>query len=244
MKTSLFYVKKMVIITGTSKGIGKAIAENYLALGQNVIGIGRTKTIEHLNYQHLFIDLSKQEEVDSIQLSYPTDEEIVFIHNAGVLGEIKRFSDQAKFDLQSTFQVNLFSSAQLLQQVLKSCPLDQVVKTLFVSSGAGKRPIPSWAGYCASKAAVDLFLQTIQLEELEKGRTDFYCYSFAPGIVDTAMQTSIRSTKQSDFSSVEQFKDLHMNGALNTPKKVADTIVKLLSINTQKAVICSFKEFE
>jgi benzil reductase ((S)-benzoin forming) len=234
----------MVIITGTSKGIGKAIAENYLALGQKVIGIGRTKTIDHHNYQHLFIDLSKQEEVDSIQLSYPTDEEIIFIHNAGVLGEIKRFSDQATSDLQTTFQVNLFSGALLLQNVLKGFPLDQVVKTLFVSSGAGKRPIPSWAGYCASKAAVDLFLQTIQLEELEKGRTDFYCYSFAPGVVDTTMQTSIRSTKQSDFSSVEQFKDLHMNGALNTPKKVADTIVKLLCTNTQKAVICSFKEFE
>jgi NAD(P)-dependent dehydrogenase (short-subunit alcohol dehydrogenase family) len=53
----------MVIITGTSKGIGKAVTENYLALGQKVIGIGRTKTIEHPNYQHLFVDLSKQKDV-------------------------------------------------------------------------------------------------------------------------------------------------------------------------------------
>jgi benzil reductase ((S)-benzoin forming) len=245
VKTSLFYVIEMVIITGTSKGIGKAITETYLKLGQKVIGIGRSNTIEHPNYIHILCDLNDPMAVRNIEIaSFIQEEDLIFIHNAGVLGEIKRFSDQSTSSLSSTFQVNLFSGAEILQQLLKKCSLDQSLKIMFISSGAGKRPIPSWAGYCASKAAVDLFIQTIHLEELEKGRSQFLCYSFAPGVVDTAMQEHIRSISPSEFSSQNQFKTLKENGSLNTPESVALTIVKLLSMNEQQAIICSKGELD
>lgn len=237
--------KNMVIITGTSRGIGKALAEKYLSEGQQVLGIGRTQSISHPNYQHNTCDLSDPEAIKHIQLpSFEQEEAIIFIHNAGTLGEVKRFSDQSPIELAKTFQVNVFAGAALLHQLLVKIPHKQPLKVLFISSGAGKRPIPSWAGYCASKAAVDLFIQTIQLEEVEKGRTAFLCYSFAPGVVDTMMQKTIRMADETNFSSSTQFKLLYENNELNNPENVASSIYNLLLINEQKTIVCSIRDLD
>ena len=48
-------------ITGSSSGIGKALAELLLENNHKVIGLSRTNTISHVNYKHVFIDLSEPE---------------------------------------------------------------------------------------------------------------------------------------------------------------------------------------
>ena len=55
---------KTIVITGTRKGIGKAIAEHYLDEGFKVIGCSRGKaSIKHANYQHFSLDVSDEEAV-------------------------------------------------------------------------------------------------------------------------------------------------------------------------------------
>lgn len=234
----------MVIITGTSRGIGKAIAENYLSRGEKVIGIGRNHTISHSNYSSIICDLSNPDSVDSVSFPPFGEEPIIFIHNAGILGKVDYFERLKSNEIAEVMQVNLFSGAALLQQILQKIPTTQSFKCIFISSGAGKNPIASWAAYCASKAAVDLFCQTIHLEEQQLGRTDFHCLSVAPGVVDTDMQAIIRETKEVSFSEVDRFKEYKNSNQLYSTELVAKKLLKLIHATPLNQVLYSLRDIE
>jgi benzil reductase ((S)-benzoin forming) len=231
----------MVIITGTSQGIGWALATFYLEKGEKVIGIGRTSTIQNSNYEHIYADLSQPDEVAAIQLP-TTSESLIFVHNAGILGEVTPFTNQHVSNLNCVMQVNLFSGAALMQQILHQTPLQHPLQLVIISSGAGKRAIPSWSAYCASKAAADLWLQTVCLEEIEKGRLSFACYAISPGVVDTGMQEQIRSVAPADFSSLKNFQALKRNDQLATPREVAQKIDRILELPLSKHILWNLKE--
>lgn len=234
----------MVIITGTSRGIGKAIAENYLSQGETVIGIGRNHTIEHPNYTPVVCDLSIPDSVANLSFPDLNFNELIFIHNAGILGEVNYFERLPGDELMKVMQVNLFSGAALLQKLLQQTGKDQSLKAVFISSGAGKNPIASWASYCASKAAVDLFCQTIQLEETQLGRSGFNCLSVAPGVVDTEMQSVIRTSSKETFSEVERFKEYKTSNQLYSPELVSQKLHKLLHGMETDKVIYSLRDIE
>jgi len=234
----------MILITGTSKGIGKAIAENYLSRGEKVIGIGRNHTLLHPNYSSIVCDLSNPDSVDRISFPPFGGEPVIFIHNAGILGKVDYFERLESKEIAEVMQVNLFSGAVLLQQLLQTLPKTQSFKCIFISSGAGKNPIASWASYCASKAAVDLFCQTIQLEEQQLGRTDFHCLSVAPGVVDTDMQAVIRQTSEASFPEVERFKEYKNSNQLYSPELVAEKLLKLIHETPLDQVLYSLRDIE
>jgi len=231
----------MVIITGTSRGIGKAIAENYLSRGEKVIGIGRTHTISHSNYSPVYCDLGDPESVEQLAFTQPDNEEIIFIHNAGILGKVDYFEKLDSHEIVKVMQVNLFAGASILQKLLRQIPKTNRFTSVFISSGAGKNPIASWASYCASKAAVDLFCQTIQLEEQQLGR-NFYCLSVAPGVVDTDMQASIRNTEEGSFSEVARFREYKDSGQLYSPELVAQKLIKLIHQTPLEQVVYSLRD--
>lgn len=234
----------MIIITGTSKGIGRAIAENYLSLGEQVIGIGRTHTISHRNYTAIPCDLSQPEAVNALTLPEPGSGELVFIHNAGILGTVDYFEKLGPNELPLVMQVNLFSGASILQKLLKQTPKTHPFKSVFISSGAGKNPIISWASYCASKAAVDLFCQTIAEEERQLGRTHFHSLAVAPGVVDTDMQASIRNTSETAFPDVNRFITYKQTDQLYPPELVAQKLYKLVHELRLEQVLYSLRDIE
>lgn len=233
----------MIIITGTSRGIGHSIAKLYLEQGRKVIGIGRNSGFESPNYSHLVCDLGNPEEVAALPLPQP-DEELIFIHNAGILGEVNRFSEMEKTDIRDVLQVNLFAGVELLHRIVRTLRPNQPFTVVFISSGAGKRPIPSWASYCTSKAAVDMFLQTFQAEENEREHSDTRVYAFSPGVVDTGMQSTIRSADPEHFSSSERFHSLHQNNELQHPDQVAAKLLKLIADRPTDKVLYSASEVE
>lgn len=234
----------MIIITGTSKGIGRAIAENYLSLGEKVIGIGRNHPISDPNYTATVCDLSNPEAVDRISFPDFGEEPVIFIHNAGVLGTVDYFEKLDSSELAHVMQVNLFAGAVILQKLLRQIPKTHWFKAVFISSGAGKSPIASWAAYCASKAAVDLFCQTIQAEEEQLGRNGFHCLAVAPGVVDTDMQAAIRSADSSSFSEVERFKEYKNTNQLYAPELVAKKLYKLVHETALNGVLYSLRDLD
>lgn len=234
----------MVIITGTSKGIGKAIAANYLSLGEKVIGIGRNHTISHPGYSSVHCDLSDSGSLEQISFPDLNGEEVIFIHNAGILGKVDYFEKLDSQEISKVMQVNLFAGASILQKLLRQLPKTTSFKSIFISSGAGKNPIASWASYCASKAAVDLFCQTIQLEEQQLGRTGFHCLAVAPGVVDTDMQAEIRNTQQASFSEVARFKEYKNSNQLYSPELVARKLFKLVHEMPLEQVIYSLRDID
>jgi benzil reductase ((S)-benzoin forming) len=228
------------IIIGVSTGIGLGLAEHLLNKGHRVIGIGRKSSIQNPNYSFLQLDLSDERAVHDF--TFPeAKENLVFIYNSGILGEVMSISRQSEMNAKNVFQINYLAAVALTQKVLKLDFLEQII---YISSGAAKRAIPSWSQYCASKAALDMFAETLQLELNAEAR-DIVVRSVAPGVVDTPMQTLIRETNESDFPSVENFRALHENGELSSPQEVAQKLDKVISKPALFSGVClSLREVE
>lgn len=232
----------MIIITGVSSGIGKALALNYLKKGEKVIGIGRTNGIEHNNYSFQQCDLSQTKEIENLRFDFFDFDSVTLINNAGVIGNIERLSEQTHSDVEEVLTVNSIAPMLLTQKLLKFCPIDKEFILINISSGAGKRAIPSWTSYCASKAALDLFSQTVLEEELERGRK-IKVYAIAPGVVDTSMQEKIRSASSPTFSSLQSFIDLKQQDKLASVDNVVKKITILLQEPYENEVLFSLRDY-
>ncbi len=226
-----------VIITGVSRGLGYALANEYLVKGISVVGIGRNNIISHPNYSFIKCDLSSWNEVENLEMDFPASSEYLLINNAGIIEPINRISDQESDSSVRIFQINTIAPIQLIRKMSQFCPEESKLTILNISSGAGRRAIPSWANYCASKAALDMFSETFQLEEIEKGKLT-KIYSLAPGVIDTEMQSLIRASDSEKFSAKDNFLNLKIENQLISPNDVAQKIIYNLEYNGFTEVIC------
>lgn len=216
-------------ITGASKGIGKALALNLLSLGHEVIGLSRSCSITHELYTHIKLDLSDVNGVVDFQFKNHK-EDVVLINNAGIIGEIKSIGSNTPSHFVDLNTINI-SSPQILSNKFVAAYIssENNFKILNISSGAGRHAIDAWAAYCGSKAAIDLFSETIQGELIKRGCKNWSVYSIAPGVVDTDMQKHIRNAKVEDFQALKKFIDLKNNNELTSPKKVAEKLTNIIN---------------
>jgi len=232
----------MYIITGVSKGLGKAIAELLLDKGELVTGIGRNSTIEHDNYTFQKCDLTNSLEIENLTFDL-LEEAVILINNAGIIGEIKRLSDKKKLDLDSILQVNTIAPMLLAHKIYQKIENKDSFTLVNISSGAANRAIPSWAGYCASKAALNMLTESFYLEEREKGNHP-KVYAVSPGVIDTDMQVQIRSSKKSDFSSVDNFIGMKEENQLFTPQEAALRLIQLLNVADFDSIFYDLRQVE
>jgi benzil reductase ((S)-benzoin forming) len=223
-----------VYITGTSSGIGKATALELLKEGFIVIGISRKCKIKHQNYKHIFLDLSNLNTLNQFDFEPNINDNIVLINNAGIINPIKPVGHLLDKDIINITTVNLLAPQILINKFIhKYNAFNNHYTILNISSGAGKHPIDAWATYCASKAGIDLFSETINLEFNNRKMDNWKIYSFAPGVVDTKMQEKIRNSNASEFKSLQKFLDLKKENQLLPSNKVATVIVDIVK-NTNK----------
>jgi benzil reductase ((S)-benzoin forming) len=227
-----------IIVTGTSSGIGKAIAEYYISQGKAVTGIGRRHTISDALYTAVNCDLSDRNAVEA--LSFEVDSDVLLINNAGVLGNVKRLSDQP-VDIAFVLAVNTVAPTVLMSRFAQLCGDRFSLTVVNISSGSAKRAIPSWGAYCASKAALEMISEVFYLEEREKGKNT-KVYAVAPGVVDTNMQNAIRSVAPADFSASETFQNYKENDELADPAIVAQKLDRLLQLPYDGKVSWSLRD--
>jgi len=230
-----------VFITGISRGIGFAFLKHFLSQELTITGIGRNQPTIEGNYSFLNCDLADLNEVQSLSLKSDA-EEILLINNAGIIGSIQRISSQTSSDIAEVMTVNSISPMLLCQKVLQENP-GKKITILNISSGAANRPIPSWAAYCSSKIALDRFSESLQLEEKEK-KAQTRVFSVAPGAVDSKMQEKIRISSSLDFSSLDNFVQLHEKRELLDPNIVVNKLVKLLNTSNKTHVVYSIKDID
>ncbi|NPA68039.1 MAG: SDR family NAD(P)-dependent oxidoreductase [Chlorobi bacterium] len=232
---------KKYFITGTSRGIGKAVAENILTKPDvRVSGMSRNCNISHSRYEHVYVDLSKPGDAGEFNFpDLPDAEEIVLINNAGVISNIKRTGQQKTEDIINDYNVNIVSPSILINNFIKKYQYYTNKRVILnVSSGAGRHTTDAWSVYCASKAALDMFSRNIDKEQSffnEENRIRIY--SVAPGVVETEMQRQIRESSEKDFSELKKFVNLKKNGQLTNPEKTAKLLLKIIDDNFSEVIL-------
>lgn len=226
--------KNKVLITGTSRGIGEALAIRFLNEGWEVNGLSRHKS-ENIKknikkksmYQETIGDLSNIKDVRRFlkksfgEINFSEYEQILLINNSGVLEPVKAIRDCETEDILNNLKVNVLGTASIISEFLKELKEVNLKKLIInISSGAGKNPYHGWGSYCASKAAIDMLTQCIQLEEATLPAA-CRIYSIAPGIVETKMQETIRTKSAEEFPMVAKFIDFKESGKLADAKDVA-----------------------
>jgi benzil reductase ((S)-benzoin forming) len=217
-------------ITGTSAGIGKSIAQLALKLNGSVVyGFSRTCSLEHTNYIHTTVDLSNVFEASKISFITHADAyKVVLINNAGTIGEVKPIGAQESNSIIDVFNLNIVTPAILTNKFLNVYKESAIpIVIINISSGAARHPIESWAPYCASKAAMDMFSQVVQAENGYES-SNVKIFSVAPGIVDTNMQEQVRASNPKDFLNHSKFVAYKNSGQLSTPETVALKILEII----------------
>jgi short-subunit dehydrogenase len=169
-----------VIITGASKGIGKAIAKTFAANGHNLFLCSRNevalyKTMEELGTQYPNVtikakafDLSKQAKEFGIwilELGIAVD---VLINNAGLF-EPGSVNDEPEGLLESQIETNLYSAYHLTRTLLPKMMQKKVGHVFNICSIAGLQPYKNGGAYSISKFAMDGFSKNLREEMKEHG---------------------------------------------------------------------------
>ena len=222
------------IITGASRGLGKALAEEVLKQPDtSVLGVSRHATITHERYQHQPLDLSDmlavQNNLHKVFPSLPDATSVTLINNAGVVGEIGYVGEVPNEHFEFVFDVNVVAPAMLMNTFISAYnhQTDVTRTVLNISSGAAQRAVDGWAAYCASKAALDALTRTAQKEQDLRG-SGIRLRSLSPGVLNTSMQEHIRSADASSFSEADRFSGLHAQGQLIEPAVAAEKIISWL----------------
>jgi len=226
IKTMNFY-----FISGTSRGIGKALAEKLLSKGDFVYGFSRSQSIQHKNYKHFSLDFAQIDDIYAYQFpKLENPEQIVLVNNAGVLGQVSPLGKIEDSQIEKVMKINAIVPGILMNKFLSAYEQLASKKLIInISSGAGRHTIESWASYCASKSAMDMMSKVAAEEQTKYFEHPTRIFSVAPGIVDTKMQDEIRKVSEEAFKDVERFKNYKQTNALSSPESVADKILKLIA---------------
>ena len=230
---------RLIIITGINKGLGEAIFDHYIDCSEyEIVGISRriNKKQEELlkdnKFSYIPIDLLKlKNPYKDLKISdyLKKASEVTFINNAATINPINRIGDFDDEEILQLLHLNVAVPLMITNYLFKEIP-DKKINLVNISSGAAKRPIKGWSLYCTSKAATEMFFNT--LTEQEKNNPKINVLNIDPGVIDSTMQEVIRNTSNEVFPQVNTFISLKENNQLQSPKEAALKIIdKINSFN-------------
>lgn len=228
----------LTILTGGSRGLGHAVAQQLLTRGQTVLVLSRRAPTLSVpagaSLQHWAVDLAHAAPVaerlhgwlvaqDSSRLSSAT-----LINNAGVVSQLAPLSAVASDDLINALRVGLEAPTLLTAAFLRATDGWTLPrKVLLVSSGLGRRAMAGSASYCAAKAGLDHLARAVALEEASKAH-GARIVSLAPGVIDTDMQVQLRASDATLFPDRVRFVELKETGQLDSPAAAAAKLLTYL----------------
>ncbi|HSV57891.1 MAG TPA: SDR family NAD(P)-dependent oxidoreductase [Variovorax sp.] len=237
-------MQHLVILTGASRGMGRAMAEQLLARPDHqLICISRNSAPELASaeagadstlaqWEHDLSDAAGAaarlsgwlKAADAGRYASAT-----LINNAGVIARPAPLSDGEAADLMRALRVGLEAPMLLTSAFLQATQGWQQAgrKVLNISSGLGRNAMASQAPYCAAKAGMDHFSRAVALEEaaLPNGAR---VVSLAPGVIDTDMQVQLRGGDPAKFPDRDRFTRMQTEGMLATPAAAAARVLAYL----------------
>lgn len=181
---------KNVVITGTSRGIGFELAQQFANNGHNVLALSRNdkplKAVNHKNIQTLSVDLAVDSDIHKVKSFIEDNWKTVdiLINNAGKLIN-KPFTELTSNDFIDVYKVNVFGVAELTKILIPFLQKNSHVVTISSMGGVqGSMKFPGLAAYSSAKGAV-ITLSELLAEEYKEAGIAFNV--LALGAVQTEM---------------------------------------------------------
>ncbi len=220
---------KVALVTGATRGIGKAIAHALAHLGAEVIGTatsaeGAASISEGLkaagyNGYGLVMNVADPESIDAglKQIAEKSGAPLILVNNAGITRDnlLMRLKDD---DWASVLETNLSSVYRTSKAVLRGMAKARWGRVINVSSVVASMGNPGQGNYCAAKAGVEGFTRSLAKEMSNRGIT---ANCVAPGFIDTDM------TKKLDEKQRNAMLEIIPAGRLGEPDEIASVVAFL-----------------
>ena len=201
---------KIVVITGVSRGLGRAMVEEFVRLGHTVAGCARSrKEVEGLGTKykrpHLFeaVDVSDDRAVAQwatkvIDAVGPPD---LLINNAALINRNAPLWQVSAEEFSRVIDVNIKGVANMIRHFLPAMLKQKSGEVVNISSGWGRSTDAEVAPYCATKWAIEGLTQSLA-QELPSGMA---AVALNPGIINTDMLRSCFGGSASSYPSPQQW---------------------------------------
>lgn len=215
---------RVALITGASRGIGRAVALRFAAEGAHVVLIARTvggleevdDAVKAAGGQATLVpcDLTDFEAVDTLgpALLERFDKLDIFVGNAGALGELTPLTHYDAKAWHDVFDVNVHANWRLIRTLEPLLRRSDAGRAILVTSGAAAHPRAFWGAYAVTKAAVEA-LARVWASELEN--TNVRVNLLNPGATRTGMRAAAFPGEDPE--------------SLKTPEDIAGRFVELAS---------------
>jgi NAD(P)-dependent dehydrogenase (short-subunit alcohol dehydrogenase family) len=235
--------RHLTILTGASRGLGRAMAEQLLQPGQTLITLSRRiqgdlaarALAAGAELVQWSADLADAEAASAHLRGWLAEApaqryaSATLINNAGTIPPIVPLRDAQAAELNQALRVGLVAP-MLLTAAFLAATRDWAGprKVLNISSGLGRRAMASQAAYCAAKAGMDHFSRCVALDEAALANGARIC-ALAPGVIDTDMQVQLRGADAAAFPDRGSFEQLKAGGQLTSPQAAAQRVLAWLA---------------
>jgi NAD(P)-dependent dehydrogenase (short-subunit alcohol dehydrogenase family) len=201
---------KIILITGVSRGLGRAMAEEFIRLGHTVIGCGRSeKAVAELKKQfpapHDFasVDVSSDEQVASwakrVLASHAAPD--LLLNNAALINRNAPLWEVSAKEFSDVIDVNIKGVGNVIRHFVPAMVARRSGVIVNFSSGWGRSADAEVAPYCATKWAIEGLTNSLS-QEIPSGMA---AVPLNPGIIDTDMLRSTFGGSSSSYPSAQQW---------------------------------------
>ncbi len=197
-----------IIITGVTRGLGRALTEEFIRLGHTVIGCGRgSEGIFDLRMKHGaphsfdVVDVSNATKVGmwgARALAFGETPDLL-INNAALMNMPAPLWEVPSEEFSNLVNVNITGVANVIREFVPAMVAAKKGVIVNLSSGWGRSVSPKVAPYCASKWAIEGLTQALS-EELPEGMA---AVPLNPGVIDTDMLRSCWSEDAANYPKAD-----------------------------------------
>lgn len=222
-------LKKVIVITGSSSGIGLTLAEYLGKNGSVVYGLSR-KMVKSSYFETICTDITDNSQIlAAVEKIKAKEGRIdVLINNAG-MGMVGAVEDSAKEDIEKLFSLNLIGAVQMMNAVLPAMRTQQSGKIMNISSIGSEMGLPFRGFYSASKAALDKVTEAIRYE-VSAWNIDVCCVHLGDiktNIAENRVKTAVSEPYKGIFEKVYRVMNAHVDEGTD-PLQVAVYLARLV----------------
>jgi len=221
---------RLLLLTGGSRGIGLALAEELATRGYKVIEFSRTAPHSYSVATNFATPLDAHRTVENAVASVDPNqlEELLVVSNAATLEPIGPTSRKPPASILDNLSINLASPVLFVSAAIarfQAAPCRKIVAN--ISAGAAHRGVFGWSLYCAAKVGMESFIRSLAIEQQSQPHP-FIPVNIDPGVVNTHMHVVAGSASPEDFPASTLFATRRAQGQLTPPERAAAAVANLL----------------